>query len=251
MKRLYKTITLAAMLLAMPLAARSQEDTIVSHSGDIAVGNAPTSVRPMHPLGDTGRLLDDDSLRRWQFHLSMGTGIVGSRHATSPYFTITPSLTFQPSDRLKINASVTMLDSYSMYPGGYNIRGREVRNLAPVRNYSAAAAALSVSATYRASDRLWVAASLFHTSGGLASAALVNPWFPADMPLMLDATAFSAAMRYRIGESSFLDIHLTVIDDRTGAFTPMLFGTPFGGYYGDYIFSPFYGHTTSLNVLMH
>ncbi len=70
------------------------------------------------------------------------------------------------------------------------------------------------------------------------------------MPLMLDATAFSAAMRYRIGESSFLDIHLTVIDDRTGAFTPMLFGAPFGGYYGDPLFSPFYGHTTSLNVLM-
>ena len=44
-------------------------------------------------------------------------------------------------------------------------------------------------------------------------------------------------MRYRIGEDSFLDIHATFIDDRTGALGPLYFGGPYG--------SPYYYHNAT------
>lgn len=245
MEKSHHTIVLLLLLALMPFAAKGQQDTIVSHSGDITVGNVP-SVRAMHQLEDRSTLLDD-SIQRWEFHLSMGSSIVGSNRGAASIWGITPSVTLRPSDKLKINASVSLLDSYSMYPNGYNIRGREVRNLDPVRNYGAAAAALKLSASYKLNDRLWLAASLLHASGGLASAALVNPWLPTDLPLLLDATAFTAAMRYRIGDNSFLDIHMTVIDDRAGTLMPLYFGGPFGGFYGDTFYNPMYGHTMSVS----
>lgn len=243
MNRKFNAILLTVFVLAMPMRALSQGDSIVSYSDDLVIAG-PASLR-----ADGGRLAED-SLKRWDFHLAMGATMVGGRHLSASGFALTPTVVFRPNERLKISASMSMLDSYSLYPGGYNLGAREVRSLAPVRNAGAAAAAVSVAASYKVNDRLWIAASLMNVSGGVASAALVNPWLTGVGPVMLDATAFSAAMRYKVGESSFLDLHLTVIDDRMGTLGPLYFGGPFGGYYADPLFGPFGGHTTMINALV-
>ncbi len=130
-----------------------------------------------------------------------------------------------------------MLNSFSFGADSYTFRGSNPRSLVPLRNYNAAAAALEVAASYKVNDRLWVAASLLHIGGGLASGIIINPWMLGNRPVMLDATAFSAAMRYRIGEDNYLDLQMTIIDDRTGAFGPLFFGAPYG--------SPLYYHNTT------
>ena len=215
-----------AFLLLLPLSASAQVDTVVSASDDIIVTGVPSSVRPMHPLTDKSKLVDD-TLQRWEFHLSMGSSIVGTSFSSASLFGITPSIIYRPNDRLKIKASMTALDSYTIATNGYRIRGNEPRSLAPVRYPGSTAGAFNVSASYRVNDRLWIAASLMHVIGGLAAGTLLNPWFVNDSPVPLDATAFSAAMRYRIGEDNYIDIHMSFIDDRTGAMLPFMFGTPF------------------------
>ena len=101
---------------------------------------------------------------------------------------------------------------------------------------AAIAGTVAVSATYKANDRLWIAASLLHMGGNLATASIVNPWLP-DMPVNIDATAFTASMRYRIGKDNFLDIHMTFVDDRAGTLSPLLFTSP--------LYGPYNYHSTS------
>ncbi len=229
MNKRISAILLFLCIVVLP-TARSQQDSIVSLSDDLTV-QGPASLR-------NTSVQPADSVRKWDFHLSMGATVMGGRNLSASGFSITPTVVLTPNDRLKISASASMIDSYSLYPGGYNLGVRETRSLAPVRNPRAAAAAISIAASYKVNDRLWVAASLMHSSGMLASAALANPWL-AGGPVPLDATAFSAAMRYKVGEKSYLDVHLTVVDDRAGTFGPLYFGGPFGGYCGGY--GSFYG----------
>ena len=224
MKMRRKNILILTVLVLMPLLSQSQNDSVVSHSDGlvISVPSAASTTQAAYP---------SDSLNRWDFHLSLGSGIMGGSYSSASYLGVTPSLVFRPTDRLKITASATILDSYSLSGGNYYIRGREPRSLAPLRN-PARAASVSVAVSYRVNDRLWVAASL-HTLGGmLANGALVNPWLAGTPPMDLDATAFSASMRYRMGDNSFLDLHMTLIEDRTGALGPLLFANPYSGFYG-------------------
>jgi len=214
----------------MPSVVRSQQDSIVSYSDNLTF-TTPASLRSVGGYGD--------SLQPVEVHLSLGSTVVGGKWGSASAFGVTPSIVFRPNERLAVRASLTTMNSYSLMPSGYALRGREQRSLAPVRNYNGAAVALNVAAAYKVNDRLWVAGSLMHVVGGLASAALVNPWLAADMPMMLDATAFSASMRYRVGEKSYLDLHLMVARDRTGALGPLMYGNPWGGYCG--AFNPYYG----------
>ena len=189
----------------------------------------PKAERPIHLLTDTSALMD--TTQTWEFHLSMGSAVVGSSFGSASLFGVTPSVIYRPNDRLKVSASVTAIDSWSLSHGNYSIRGYRPNSVTPYRNPGSVAAAMSLAASYRVNDRLWIAASLIHINGGIESAALVNPWFMGDYPVLLNATAFSAAMRYRLGNDSFLDIHMTIIDDRTGALGPLLFGGPYGSSY--------------------
>lgn len=226
-------------LTALPAVAVAQEDTIVSHSGDLSL-SVPSSERSMHPLADKSSLTGD-TLKRWEYSIAMGAAYVGGTYTSASVFGITPTILFRPNDRLKIKASFTGIDSYSLLPNGYNVGGSEVRNLAPVRNHSNTAVGVNVAASYKINERLTIAASLMHLSGQLASASIVNPWIMSRGPIGINATAFSAAMRYRIGDDSFLDLHMTIIDDRTGILGPFY---PYGlnNCWG----SPFYYHNTTI-----
>lgn len=225
----YKILLLimAVLFCGMPGMAGAQNDTIVEKSDDISVGTIPSTMGPLHPLEETGKLTAD-SLKKWEFHLSMGTAIMGNNFMTASVFGITPSVIYRPNERLKVRMSVSAIDSYSMMPQGNRWLGEEPRSLAPVRNPKSSAGSTEVSVTWKANDRLWLAASVMRIGGQLATGAILNPWMLTDRPVDLNATAVTAAMRYRIGDDNYLDIHMSFIDDRTGALGPMYLGAPFG-----------------------
>ena len=226
-----KIILAIVPLLMAALVARSQ-DTVVRMSDDLRLANVPKAERPIHPLTDLDKL--KDTLQTWEFHLSMGSSFLTGNRGSASLFGITPSVIYRPNDRLTIKATASAFNSYTLSPGGYSLHGRSPRNLAPLRNPGpAAAGTLGVSASWKVNDRLWIAASLMHAGGQLSSAALVNPWLLHDGHVDLDATAFSAALRYKIGDDNFLDLYMTVIDDRTGAMLPLMMGAPFSGSLSD------------------
>ena len=212
----------------------AQSDTVVAATGDLSVGEVPSSVRPMHTLTDLSKLTAD-SIKKWDFHLSMGSSFIGGTYSSASLFGITPSLTYHPGDRLTVKASASALNSYSFMQSGYRLRGQELRNMAPVRDPGAVAYSASIAATYKIGDRLWIGAAVRHFGGSLATGAILDPWYSLAMmrgwdngPVDLNATTFTAAMRYRIGKESYLDIHMTYIDDRTGALTPYYLGHAYG-----------------------
>lgn len=219
----------------LAFSALAQKDSIVAMSDGLSGSTSIKADRPVHLLTDKSRL--NDSLQPMEFHLSMGGGFIGSNYNSASFFGVTPSVIYRPSDKLSFRASASFVNSYSLAPNGYEIQGRRPRNMAPLRDPGAVASAISMSATYQANDRLWIAGSVMFLNGALASGAIVNPWFAPDMPIELNATAVTAAMRYRVGKDSFLDFHFTFINDRTGALGPLLFGGPYG--------SPEYYHTTT------
>ena len=222
MKRLRRLIFAVALLGWQPLSA---QDTIDLREGESYLLGGPRR----QPIAEA------DTLKKWDFHLSMGSAMTVGNGTSASLFGISPSVEFRPNERLKVTATATLLNSYALMPAGYHLRGQEPRNLAPLRNPrgSAAMGALQVSASYRVNERLWVAASLTRVAGDLASGTLINPWLVGNRPLTLDATAMTASMRYRFKNDSFLDIHMTFIDDRNGALGPLLIGSPYsyGGWH--------------------
>ena len=229
-----KRTLLLVILLTIAGTAAAQRDSVVTISGDLA---APTvkSDRPMHPLSDKSRLLD--TIKPWEFHLSMGTAYIGSRYNSASAFGIAPSVVYRPNDKFSFRTSAAFIHSCTLAPGGYQIHGRQQRNMRPLRNPNAMAMDLDMSATYKVNDRLWVGGELLLLGGTLASGATMNPWLAYGGPIELNATAVTAAMRYRLGTDSFLELHMTYINDRTGSLGPLLFGGPYG--------SPCYYNTTT------
>ncbi len=211
--------------MMVAFVAQAQRDTL------------PPSVRPLRPVEDYGRLLD--TVEPLQFHIAFGTGINASSYASASYFSVTPSLTYRPNDRLSVTGSVTLLRSVTLAPDGYRVRGYEPHSMAPYRNPAAVAYQATVSASYKVNERLWLAASLQHINGPLAAGMPLNFWMVNDRPLYLDATSFSAAMRYRFNNDSFIDIYLNVINDRAGTLMPSLYDPYCSSIHTPYC-SPFY-----------
>lgn len=228
-----RLIIILLMAVTPLLTVKAQQDSIISMSPGLTSSLIP-SERPMHQLENSSKLLD--TIRKWDFRLAMGGGIAGNKYNTATYSGITPTVIYRPSEKWTFKATASMMHSYSLAPNGYYVGGRNVHSLAPYRQPDAMAGAVAVSATYKANDRLWIAASLLHMGGNLATASIVNPWLP-DMPVNIDATAFTASMRYRIGKDNFLDIHMTFVDDRAGTLSPLLFTSP--------LYGPYNYHSTS------
>lgn len=229
-----KKIIFALFFVFIAGTTIAQRDSIVTASGELTTTSIKAD-RPVHLLTDKSKLRD--TLQPWEFHLSMGGGFVGSSYSSASLFGVTPSVIYRPNEKFTFRASASFLNSYTLAPGGYQIQGRRPRSMAPLRDPGAVAAAFTMSGTYQVNERLWIAGRIMFLNGALASGMIVNPWFPADMPVELNATAVTAAMRYKISNNSFLDFHLTYINDRTGALGPLLFGGPYG--------SPEYYHTTT------
>ncbi len=222
----YIRCLMALALLAGGYSALGQnDDSVVDSDSRVIVAE-----RPVHALTDTSRLTDN---KRWDFHLSMGTALAGSRFGSASVFSVTPSVIYRPNDKLTVHASASALNSYTLAPNGYRIEGVRPRSYAPLRHPSAAVAgAVNLAMTYRVNERLWLGASLFHMGGQMASDALMNPFLPPATMMDMNLTAFTASLRYKLREDSFLDMHMTVINDPTGALGPLYYGSLYGGLYG-------------------
>jgi len=230
MKRI---VILLALVVGMTLTAEGQNDTIVTYGADLEV--APSLLGA--EKSETG--VEVDTLKRFDVGMWVGGGVSASNAASAFFTGVSPRVVFRPSERLTIKASGTLLDSYSLTGGDYGVRGREVRSLAPYRNVDHVAGMLDLSVTYKVNERLWVAASLLRWSGRLAGGMSWNPWFNNLMAMELDATAFSAAVRYKTKNGNYLDFHMTVVDDRAGTLMPLMLGYPYG--YGSMYHSTVFG----------
>lgn len=104
-----------------------------------------------------------------------------------------------------------------LLPHGYRLQGRPAADRAPRRHPVAmATSTLTVGASYRASERLWLWGSVSHI-GGLALERPVN------------ATALSGGFAYALGDRNMLEVHFRFVHDHYGT----LMGPPYGHlYYG-------------------
>lgn len=222
MRRIFYILPLL-FALGAGLTAVAQQDTVQDNQRR----PLPPSAYSLRPLEDYGKLMD--SVPKWQFHVAMGTSLVGNSYNMASLYGITPTVVYRPNSRLKVVGSVTGINSHSLATEGYTIRGREERSLVPYR-YPSTALAATVAAEYQVNDHLWLAAAYSRMGGELASGMILNPWLPSTgRPLALDASSFTAAMRYRFNNDSFLDVHLTVINDRAGTLAPLIYN-PYGMY---------------------
>lgn len=222
-----KKLNFIIPLLLLPIAMHGQQDTIVSMSANLTNSVVEKTI--------TQSL---DTSRKWDFHLTMGTTFLGGGLGSASVFHVSPSIVYRPTERLTVKARVSGFSSYAFGEAGHYFRPRPQRSMVPYRDGNAVAGAIELSASYKVSDRLWVAASLYHVGGEVATGAVISPWLASPMPMPLDATAISASLRYRVGDNSFLDIHFTHIDDRAGTLAPLLFetyrwhyGSPFNNFY--------------------
>ena len=187
--------------------------------------------------------------RKWEFHGSVGTGIeIGDGYATT-YLTASPRVDYHFNDRFVLSAGFTLLGT--MDPNRFMLQGRQPRNLAPMREGNASAAiAAYVAGEYQINDRLWIAASFMRAGGQMIMPTTFTPWgfIPGGWTVNVDLTAFSAAMRLRIGDDTYIHLQCAFLRDGTGDFMPYytnpfyrsymygMDGLPFGPYgvYGPY-----------------
>ena len=171
---------------------------------------------------------DTVALPKWEPHLSVSTGFIGSSYGDNRLYTsVAPSLTFRPSDRWTINAGFRITSDMGLNP--HYAFSSPAKNLAPYkhRNGGTGIASAHVAAQYQVSDRLWLAASVYHLGGTYAPIY----GFGNGTTFDVSATAVSAAASYRFRNDSFLHFSVTYIRDEYGTM-PYLFHDAWmhGGY---------------------
>ena len=122
-------------------------------------------------------------LPRWEPHLNVSTGFMGTSYGDNRLYTsVAPSLTFRPNSRWAVNAGFRGL------------------------------ASAHVAAQYQVSDRLWLAATVYHLGGTYAPVY----GFGNGEVFDVSATAISAAAAYRFNDDSFLHLSFTYVRDGQG-----------------------------------
>ena len=171
----------------------------------LLLGLCGSNASAQRATGDTLRL------PRREPHFSATTGFLGTGHGDNRLFTsLAPSVTFRPTARWAITGGLRLTSDFGL--NGQYMAAPE-RNLAPVRNGGTSTASVYLEAGYQATDRLWLAASLYHLGGEYA------PLFgPANgSTLDLSVTALSAEAAYRFGDNNYLHLSFTFVRDNTGA----------------------------------
>lgn len=161
----------------------------------------------------------DTIVPRWEPHISVTTGFVGSSYGDNRLYTsIAPSVTFRPTKRLSFVGGIGMMNDLGMDP---HYLVHPVRSLAPLRSSNGGTGLVSayVGAEYQVNDRLWLAASLYHLGGQYA------PFFGCANGSAVDvsATALSAEAAYRFSDNNYLRLSFTVVRDHTGMLPYMMY----------------------------
>lgn len=183
---------------------------------------------------------------KWEPHLSVSTGFIGSSFGDNRLFTsVAPSIDFRPSDRWVVNAGFRITTDMD-FP-----MAAQARDLAPYkREGSTGLVSAHVAAEYQVNDRLWLAAAVYHIGGTYA------PFYGFGQGNTFDvsATAVSAAAALRFNDNDFLRLSFTVVRDHYGTLPFMyhdawmhggygawgLYATPMECYAAASPFSPYY-----------
>lgn len=157
---------------------------------------------------------DTDSLQlpKWEPHLSVTTGFMGSSFGDNRLFTsVAPSMTYRPSDKWTLSAGFRITSDMGLNPH-YSLSA-PAKDLAPYkRNGGTGLASAYASASYRVNENVWVAAAVHHIGGTYAP---LYGFANGDV-MDVSATALSAAAAFRFSNNSFLHLSFTVMRDHYG-----------------------------------
>lgn len=157
---------------------------------------------------------DTDSVRlpKWEPHLSVTTGFMGSSFGDNRLFTsVAPSIVYRPSDRWTLSAGFRITSDMGLNPN-YSLSA-PAKDLAPYkRNGGTGLASAYAAGSYRVSENFWLAAAVHHIGGTYAPLY----GFANGEVLDVSATAISAAAAFRFNNDSFLQLSFTVMRDHYG-----------------------------------
>ena len=165
---------------------------------------------------------DTVALPKWEPHLSVSTGFIGSSYGDNRLYTsVAPSLTFRPTDRWAINAGFRITTDMGLNPN--YMFSSSAKDLVPYkhRNGGTGIASAHVAAQYQVTDRLWLAASVYHLGGTYAPIY----GFGNGSSFDVSATAVSAAASYRFRNDSFLHLSFTYVRDEYGTMPYLFYDT--------------------------
>ena len=175
---------------------------------------------------------DTTQLPRWEPHLSVHTGFMGTNYGDNRLFSsVAPSLTFRPNSRWTVNAGFRITTDMGLNP--HFSSSSSTRSLAPYRreyNGGTGLASVYAAAQYQVNDRLWLAASVYHLTGTYAPICA----FSNGNVLDVSATAVSAAASYRLKDDSFLHFAISYIRDEYGTLPYMWHDAWMHGSYGSW-----------------
>lgn len=179
----------------------------------------------------------NDSVSKWDYHLNVGTGIVSDfDNQVRNYFMISPEIEYKPNSRWAVKAGFNAISDMDSYV----FKGREPQSLAPRKNASTAVG-IHLSAQYQVTDRLWIGATVFHIGGQSSLLYTFNPYYGWQFgtPVDLSITGFCADMQYRIGDNSYLDLHISVLRDNYGTLPILYDNLYYNAYRSGVGFGPF------------
>lgn len=149
-----------------------------------------------------------DSLSRFDWHLSLATGVSVGNGATVSFLRVAPHFEFHPNNRLTLRAGFSVLNTTSFAP----FLQLNTACRTPYRHSPGSALALRafVAGEYWLSDRLWIAAALSIDRGSAFFPGGWSPWgfIPNGAPYDLNRVGFAAELRYHFDNDSFLRIYL-------------------------------------------
>lgn len=155
---------------------------------------------------------------RTRVHLSTGASVSAGFGRTQSLMWVAPSVEHRVSERLKVEAGFaaagTLLPSYE-------IHGYTPSSLAPRRHGTSVGAAWA-SAEYKASERLWLWASVAHVEGYAQ-----RLWMDGSLPVGL--TAVSGGLAYEFPSGSLLEMHFHFVHDHYGTSQLGLLAHPWYG----------------------
>jgi hypothetical protein len=175
-----------------------------------------TSAQRQEPVVDTLQAKEP----AYQLHLSTGTTFASGWGKSDAWMWVAPSLELRASDRLTLNVGFSATGSLL---AGYELQGRGPRSLAP-RRRGTRMLSVGVEAEYRASDRLTLWGSVWHTGG------FYEPlWSRDSEALRIGTTAFSGGFAYELSDESFLEMHFHIVHDQYGNAALGPYGHPWYG----------------------
>lgn len=154
---------------------------------------------------------------RFQYHISLGTGVLDGWGSTHAYTLVAPTFEYQLSPKVKAFGGFAVCNDVNATL--YRWAPRTPSYL-PRRNSSVAGAA-AAGVLYQPNDRLTLAACAYYLGGQ------ADPLWNAGRPVDLNAFGVSGAMNYRFGKNSSLSIFFDYVHDQAGTLVD-----PWMMYYG-------------------